>query len=85
MHAEFTIKSCFNSPGVGVIAAGEILEGQIKDGAQAKTPRGKIITVVRLDIGGESVHIAHAKDKVNIVMKGISISDVKAGMTIYFF
>ena len=85
MHAEFVIKSCFNSPGLGVLASGDIMEGCIEEGSQGKTPTGKLVTVVRMDIKGVKVKIARIKEKVNIVMKGVAITDVHPGMSINFF
>lgn len=85
MHAEFIVKSCFSLPGLGVIASGEVTQGHIEEGAQRKTLAGKLITVVRMDIQGVKVQIARMKDKVNIVMKSITTSDVGIGMTISFF
>jgi len=61
------------------------MEGAIEEGSQGKTPAGKLVTVVRMDIQGVKVQIAHAKEKVNIVIKGVSISDVHPGMSINFF
>ncbi|MFA5338428.1 MAG: hypothetical protein WC330_08845 [Candidatus Omnitrophota bacterium] len=85
MHAEFIVKSCFSLPGLGVIVSGEVTFGNIKEGAQGKSPSGKLVTVVRMDNQGAKVQIARVKDKVNIVMKGINVSDVRAGMAINFF
>jgi hypothetical protein len=34
---------------------------------------------------GTKIKIAHAKDKVNIILKGAAISDVHPGMKIDFF
>ncbi len=85
MHAEFVVKSCFGMPGLGVVASGEVTEGYIEEGAQGKNYAGRIITVVRMDIKGIKVQTAKFRDKVNIVMKGVSASDIHIGMTIHFF
>ncbi|MCK9573778.1 MAG: hypothetical protein M0R20_05230 [Candidatus Omnitrophica bacterium] len=85
MHAEFVVKSCFNSPGLGVLVSGEIMDGNIEEGAQGKTPAGKLVTIVRMDIQGVKVKTARIKEKVNIVLKGVAISDVNPGMNINFF
>lgn len=85
MKAEFTIKACFNLPSVGVVVSGEVIDGQIKEGMQGKIPKGKNCMVVRIDSKGQKVFIAHRKDKVNLTMKNIIISDVRPGETIYFY
>jgi|GEM_PF-1106649 len=85
MHSEFTVKSCFSLPGLGVLMSGDIMEGNIEEGSQGKTPAGKLVTVVRMDIKGVKVKTARVKDKINIVVKGINTSDVHPGMTITFF
>ncbi|MDD4954450.1 MAG: hypothetical protein PHP17_00200 [Candidatus Omnitrophica bacterium] len=85
MHAEFVIKSCFSLPSLGVLVSGEVTEGSVEEGAQGKTPLGKLVTLVRLDIKGVPIKSAHAKDKISIVLKGINITDVHPGMNINFF
>ncbi|MDD4183467.1 MAG: hypothetical protein PHT53_06585 [Candidatus Omnitrophica bacterium] len=85
MHAEFVVKSCFNSPGLGVLASGDIVDGSIEEGSQGKTPAGKLVTVVRMDINGVKVKIARIKEKVNVIIKGVTITDVHPGMSINFF
>jgi GTPase len=85
MHAEFVIKSCFVSPGLGVLVSGDVMQGDIEENSQGKTPQGKMVTVVRIDMQGTKIKIAHAKDKINIILKGATISDVHPGMKIDFF
>jgi selenocysteine-specific translation elongation factor len=85
MYAEFTVKSCFDLPGLGVVISGEVMDGSIAEGVQGKTSKGKICTVVRIDSHGQKLNIVSRKDKVSLTVKNITITDVKPGEALYFF
>ena len=85
MYAEFSVKSCFDLPGMGVVLAGEVMDGSIQEGGQGKTPKGKICTVIRIDSHGQKLNTVSRKDKVSLIVKSISVTDIKPGEALYFY
>lgn len=85
MHAEFAVSTCFGLPDLGVVVSGKVIDGQIEDGSQGTTPKGKIFAVVKMDMRGEPVHTARVKDMVTLFIKNVTIFDIKPGATLYSY
>jgi hypothetical protein len=85
MFAEFVVNTCFKLSDLGLVASGEVTEGEISEGAQGKTPKGKVFTLVKIDIHGEHAHTIHKNDKANLFIKNIDFSEIRPGATLYFY
>jgi len=85
MSAEFSVNTCFKLSDFGLVISGEVTEGEISDGAQGKTPKGKVFTLVKIDVQGEQMHTIHKSDKASLFIKNVDFSEIKPGAKLYFY
>lgn len=85
MYAEFVVNTCFTLSGLGIVASGEVTEGEVSDTSQGRTAKGKNFTLIKIDVQGAQVRTIRKKDKANLFIKNIDISDIKPGVTVYFY
>jgi len=86
MRSEFVVEQCYRMSHLPMIISGEVVSGEIRDGAWGITSRGKRCLLVKIEAKktGGNVGVAKAHEKVNIYLKNIKQSDIKPGVVIFF-
>ena len=84
MPAEFLISRCYDVGSVGIIVAGSISSGLLREGTIGRNFKGKKGMLVRIEKDGAQVPHAAEKDKVNIFIKYLTRADVKPGEVLHF-
>ena len=70
--------------GLGLVVSGEVKSGEVTEGSNGRTAKGKKCAVVKIELGGERISIAEKKSKVSMVLKNIGRTDAKPWDIIYF-
>lgn len=84
MPGEFFVARCYEVGGVGIILAGRVESGQVREGSIGRTFKGKKCTLVRIEKDGDQIPAAKEHDKVNLFVKHVTRADVKPGETLLF-
>ena len=79
MPAEFYVVRCFELSSVGLVLAGTVESGEIREGAVGQTFKGKKFTLIKIEKEGSPTPTAKEKDKVTIYIKNIARTDLKPG------
>jgi GTPase len=84
MPAEFYVGRCYEISGVGLVIAGNVSSGEIREGQIGQTFKGKKCTVVKIEKEGYQIPSAEEKDSVSLFVKYLSRQDLKPGDFLYF-
>ena len=84
MSAQFLILTCYEMAGIGLVMSGEVRHGELLEGANGRTSKGKRCSIVKIEHAGERVSTAQEKSRVTLLVKHIGRSDAKPWDVIFF-
>ena len=84
MGAEFYVSRCYDVSGVGLVIAGWVESGELRDGHIGRTSKGVKFALVKIEKDGRQASTTKNKEKANLFVKHVTRNEIKPGETIYF-